>query len=91
MLENGTKVFLAEWEADLQVALGADDIALALKDNTITLFVGDKDGNSDVDEIRRKVAAFNATRPFDQQIKDVRVLPTPLPRTATGKVKRYSL
>lgn len=91
VLENGTKVFLAEWEADLQVALGADDIALALKDNTITLFVGDKDGNSDVDEIRRKVAAFNATRPFDQQIKDVKVLPTPLPRTATGKVKRYSL
>lgn len=31
VLENGTKIYLAEWEAELQKALNIDDIALAQK------------------------------------------------------------
>ncbi len=91
VLENGTKIFLAEWEADLQSTLGIEDVALSLVDNVITLFVGNKDGNVDENKVKDDVKKFNSTHTFDQQIGDVKVLDGALPRTATGKIKRYSL
>ena len=91
VLENGTKIFLAEWEADLQSTLKIEDVALALVDNVITLFVGNKDGNVDKNKVKDDVKKFNSTHTFDQQIGDVKVLDGALPRTATGKIKRYSL
>lgn len=75
VLENGTKIYLAEWETDLRNALGIDDIALNMKDGCVTLFVGDKDGDIDIDVVKEKVSAFNKTKSFDQQIADVCVLP----------------
>ncbi len=91
VLENGTKIYLAEWEADLSNVLGIDDIALNMKDGCVTLFVGDKDGDIDIDVVKEKVSAFNKTKSFDQQIADVCVLPHALEKTATGKIKRWTL
>ena len=91
VLENGTKIYLAEWEAELQKALNIDDIALAQKDGVVTLFVGDKDGNIDEDDVKNKVNEFNKTKSFDRQIGDVRIMPHALERTATGKIKRWAL
>ena len=91
VLENGTKIYLAEWETDLRNALGIDDIALNMKDGCVTLFVGDKDGDIDIDVVKEKVSAFNKTKSFDQQIADVCVLPHALEKTATGKIKRWTL
>ena len=91
VLENGTKIYLAEWEAELQKALNIDDIALAQKDGAVTLFVGDKDGNIDKDDVKNKVNEFNKTKSFDRQIGDVRIMPHALERTATGKIKRWAL
>ena len=91
VLENGTKIYLAEWETDLRKALGIDDIALNMKDGCVTLFVGDKDGDIDKNLVREKVSAFNKTKSFDQQIADVCVLPHALEKTATGKIKRWAL
>lgn len=91
VLENGTKIYLAEWETDLRKALGIDDIALNTRDGCVTLFVGDKDGDIDVSAVKRKVSAFNQTKSFDQQIADVCVLPHALEKTATGKIKRWAL
>lgn len=91
VLENGTKIYLAEWESDLRKALEIDDIALAMKDGAVTLFVGDKDGNIDANLVKEKVSDFNKTKSFDQQIADVCVLPHALEKTATGKIKRWTL
>ena len=91
VLENGTKIYLAEWEAELQKALNIDDIALAQKDGVVTLFVGDKDGNIDEDDVKNKVNEFNKTKSFDRQIGDVCIMPHALERTATGKIKRWAL
>ncbi len=82
VLENGTKI---------QKALNIDDIALAHKDGVVTLFVGDKDGNIDKDDVKNKVNEFNKTKSFDRQIGDVRIMPHALERTATGKIKRWAL
>lgn len=91
VLENGTKIYLAEWEADLQKALDLDDIALTTKEGAITLFVGDKEGDIDKESVKEKVARFNKIKSFDQQIADVCFLPHALERTATGKIKRWAL
>lgn len=91
VLENGNKIYLAEWESELRSALGIDDIALALKDGCITLFVGNKDGEINTSVVNEKVLAFNRTKPFDKQIASVCVLPHALEKTATGKIKRWAL
>lgn len=71
--------------------MNIDDIALAQKDGAVTLFVGDKDGNIDKDDVKNKVNEFNKTKSFDRQIGDVRIMPHALERTATGKIKRWAL
>ena len=91
VLENGNKIFLPEWEKELAEALETEDLALALKDESLTLFVGNKDGFLNVSALKDKLAAFNKNKPFHLQISHIVVMPNALPRTATGKVKRYAL
>ena len=91
VLENGNKIFLPEWEKELAEALETEDLALALKDESLTLFVGNKDGFLNVSTLKDKLAAFNKNKPFHLQISHIVVMPDALPRTATGKVKRYAL
>lgn len=91
MLENGNKIFLPEWEKELAVALETDDVALTLENGEITLFVGNKDGFLNVSMLKDKLAAFNKNKPFNLQITGLVVMPDALPKTATGKVKRYAL
>lgn len=91
VLENGNKIYLPEWENDVALALGIDDVALALKDDAITLFVGNGDEFLNVSILKDKLAAFNKSKPFNLQISQLVVMPGALPRTATGKVKRYEL
>lgn len=91
VLENGNKIFLPEWEKELAESLETEDIALALKDESLTLFVGNKDGFLNVSTLKDKLAAFNKNKPFHLQISHIVVMPDALPRTATGKVKRYAL
>ncbi len=91
VLENGNKIFLPEWEAQIASTLETDDVALALKDGVVTLFVGNKDGFLNVSTLKDKLAAFNKNKSFGLQIADLVVVPGALPRTATEKVKRYEL
>ena len=91
VLENGNKIFLPEWEKELAVALETDDVALTLENGEITLFVGNKDGFLNVSMLKDKLAAFNKNKPFNLQITGLVVMPDALPKTATGKVKRYAL
>lgn len=91
VLENGNKIYLPEWEEKVAAALGVEDVAIALKDDAITLFIGNKDGYLNLSELKDKLAAFNKERPFNTQISRLEVLPHELAKTATGKVKRYVL
>ncbi len=90
VLESGVKVFCPEWEMQLNELLGADDLALALKDGRLVLVVATEQGDKR-EEYKQKVTEFNKTKSYDCKISDVIISPTPLPRTATGKIKRYAI
>lgn len=53
--------------------------------------MGNKDGFLNVSMLKDKLAAFNKNKPFNLQISGLVVMPDALPKTATGKVKRYAL
>ena len=89
VLPDGTKVFLPEYEAAIRSVLGEADMAVAQVGQAPVLFLH---GNTLArEEIIKKLSTVMAGYPRGQQLKDVVVLAKPLPRTATGKVKRWEL
>lgn len=91
VLPNGNKIYLPEWESELSAALGVEELAVCMKEGVVCALVVDKDGSADEKELNAKLTAFNRTKPFDMQVSKLVVTRTPLPRTATGKVKRWML
>ena len=89
VLPDGTKIFLPEYEKELCAALGTPEAAVARIGDTVTLAVYVKDATPD--DIRKKINTVLVRRPRGQQIRDIRILDSPLPRTATGKIKRWEL
>lgn len=89
VLPNGKKIFCAEWENELARLLETRELAVVLYGGRALLtVVGD---NSRKDELFDKVQRFNRTKPFDTRINDVIMRQEPLPRTATGKIKRWAI
>lgn len=89
VLPSGTKIFLPEYEAKLAAALGNRELAVILIDSKPVLVIH---------ETRRKKEEVtellgNAMKNFSrtEQIKDIIFTDRPLPRTATGKVKRWEI
>lgn len=91
VLPNGNKIYLPEWEAELQAFLGVDEVALTMKDGVVTAVCVDKEGKYDRNALGAKINEFNRTKPFDKQITAAVPTAAPLPRTATGKIKRWML
>lgn len=91
VLPNGNKIYLPEWESELTRFLGAQELAIAMKDGIVTAIYVDKDGVADKAELDKKLVEFNRTKPFDKQITALCITDKPLPRTATGKIKRWML
>ena len=89
VLSNGTKVFLPEYEADLMRALGTTEIAVTLVRNRLTLVVGGQEFTRE--EALRRIAPVMSMLARGSQIADVVVLDHKLPRTATGKVRRWEI
>ena len=88
VLSDGTKVFIPEYESRLAGVLGHTELALTLyNDKLVLVYVGEKSS----DEIMSRIRPINDEKPRGQQICDVFVSVTPLPRTATGKIKRWEL
>ena len=88
VLPDGTKIFLPEYESALMQALGHTELAVTLVDGRPALvFSGEGDGSA----ILEKLRALTASLPRGQQITRVIVTDEPLPRTATGKIKRWEL
>lgn len=89
VLPDGTKLFLPEAEAELAALLGPGDFALALDGDRVVLIVsGDKREDR---EILDAIAPYQSTRPRAQCVTAVVRRSEPLPRTATGKLRRWAL
>ena len=89
VLPDGTKLYLPEYEGELSSALGESDLAVALRGGAPVLVLHGKE--TDAREVLRKLAPALSRRPRGQQLRDVVFSPAPLPRTATGKLKRYEI
>ena len=87
VLSSGTKIFLPEAEAELARLLGTEELALALAGDRVTLFLYAPE--MDEGTVQEKSRPFNDARDRARQIGAVRFLKEKLPRTATGKIKRY--
>ena len=89
VLPDGTKVFLPEYEAAIRSVLGEADMAVAQVGQVPVLFLYGSTMTREV--IIKKLSPVMAGYPRGQQLRDVVFLANPLPRTATGKVKRWEL
>ena len=89
VLPDGTKIFLPEYEAALSAALHGADLALLLHRGILTLAVSEKAGSEE--EILSAIRPVTAAYPRGQQVRKIVRLKEALPRTATGKLKRYAI
>ncbi len=88
VLQDGTKLYLPEYESALAQLLQTRELAVVLRQQIPTLVL---QGQGEEQELLRRLAPVNADRPRNQQIKKVIFLSQSLPRTATGKLKRWEL
>ena len=89
VLPDGAKLFLPEYEKDVARALEISDLAVILRGGAPALVL--PAGAPDRDAILERLAPLMATLPRGQHIHDVVFFDGPLPRTATGKLRRWQL
>ncbi len=88
ILDNGTKIYCPEYEEELAEYLPNIDYAITMIDNKIVLFIHDEKHQFNIDE---RIKEFNTKKQRDQQIYSIKYSDTKLPRTQTGKIKRWAL
>ena len=88
VLPDGTKLFLPEYEGAIMQALGHAELAVTLKNGRPALVFS---GEADAKDIEQKLRPLMAAQPRGRQLASVYVISHPLPRTATGKIKRWEL
>ena len=89
VLQDGTKIFLPEYEAQIQRVLGDREFAVIEKQFAPALVIRGDSGEKE--ELQRKLRHAMSMRPRGQQLREIIFVKEPLPRTATGKVKRWEL
>ena len=88
VLPDGTKLFLPEYEGAIMQALGHAELAVTLKNGRPALVFS---GEADAKDIEQKLRPLMRAQPRGRQLARVYVISHPLPRTATGKIKRWEL
>ena len=88
VLLDGTKIFLPEYESTLMQMLEHMELAVILKGGRPALVFS---GEGDATAIIEKLRPLMNRQPRGQQIAEVIVTDEPLPRTQTGKIKRWEL
>ena len=89
VLTDGTKIFLPEYEGRLMAALGTPELAVYLEKGVPALII-QADAAREA-ELREKLKPLMAELPRGQQIGRIYFTDQPMPRTATGKVKRWEI
>ena len=88
VLSDGTKIFVPEYEGQIMTALGHTDLAVILRNGRPVIVYS---GEAEKGELMKKLQAFQEELPRGQQITDILFTEEPLPRTATGKIKRWEI
>ena len=70
--------------------LPTDDLALILKNNRPVLAIGGTP-QAAANRLFALIESFNRTKPLAGHITDILIMETPLPRTATGKIKHWEI
>ncbi len=89
VFSDGTKIFLPEYERDLRTALSERDFAVVDKAGSPVLVI--KGDESERVELTIRLSALMKDLPIGRRLKDIYFVNEPLPRTATGKIKRWEL
>ena len=88
VLPDGTKLFLPEYEGAIMQALAHPELAVILLSGKPALVYS---GEAEEKELLQKLKALMAELPRGQQLARVLIIDRPLPRTATGKIKRWEI
>ncbi|MBQ9686135.1 MAG: acyl--CoA ligase [Oscillospiraceae bacterium] len=88
VLSDGTKVFLPEYEGAIMRALDHEELAVILLGGRPALVYS---GDGDEAALHTRLRALMAGLPRGQQLGRIIIVDHPLPRTATGKIKRWEL
>ncbi len=88
VLGDGTKIFLPEYEAAIMQALGHSELAVLLMENRPVLVYS---GDAEKAELLERLRPCMERLPRGQQLRDVIIVHSALPRTASGKIKRWEL
>ncbi len=86
---DGTKIFLPEYEAECAAALGTPEVCILERDGLLTLAAVLP--GSGTAEVMAKLKDVLAKRPRGQQFARIEIRTEPLPRTASGKVRRWEV
>ena len=90
VLPDGTKIFCPEYEEELSGLLGLSDLTVILKESRPFLVIGESEG-SIPENIDNLLSKFNEKRAMGLRICGVLSYGEPLPRTATGKIRRWEI
>ena len=88
VLAGGTKLYLPEYEAEIARCLGRTELAVSLRNGRPVLVL---QGQGSEREVIVALRPVTEKRPRGQQLIGVIFTEDPLPRTATGKIKRWEL
>ena len=99
VLADGTKIFLPEYEARIMTALPGRDFTVLERDGKPVLLLVDKESSTWPEEMRElsrsmvqeELRGAMSQLPRGQQLSEILFTDQPLPRTATGKVKRWEI
>ena len=89
VLPDGTKLFLPEYEAAIAAVIGDKDFAVIERDLSPVMVIHDDPSNRAF--LSAQLKSLMQQYPRGQQLRDMIFLSKPLPRTATGKVRRWEL
>ncbi len=88
VLPDGTKIFLPEYEGRIMEALGHSELAVIEREGRPVLVFSGKAGR---ESLTGRLRPLMAELPRGQQLSNIIITEDPLPRTATGKIKRWEI
>jgi acyl-coenzyme A synthetase/AMP-(fatty) acid ligase len=88
VLPDGTKIFLPEYEAAIMKALGHTELAVVLRESRPVLIYS---GEGSPADLSKALLPLMTELPRGQRLAGIKITQEPLPRTATGKIKRWEL